>query len=460
MKMKKSIYIYLFTILTLSCKNEAPVIDYAVVLGKFENTSEDEIILSNMVDRKVSDTINVNPDGTFKDTIRLQKGHYYLKYDKSMSPIYIEEGYQLNITANVKYLDSTMNITGNGSEENLFLKERKNKVDEFDGDENFYMLNEEEFKEKIKQKKAIQDELIAENKKIAPQFKSSQKRDIEYEYLVALNNYESYHEYYTKKPDFKVSENFLDKTKTIAFDSEEDYSISRAYKNLVASHYIDEAKKMSESDSLPEDVARIIAYGKIPIEKIRTDLLNNAIFGITVTKHLNDYYGAFKTASTNQEQMKTIDAYYDKLKMIQVGEPSPKFHKYENYASGDSSLDDFKGKYVYIDVWATWCGPCLAQIPALKAIEKLYHDRNIEFVSISVDKSKDYEKWKTMIKERELGGVQLIADKDFESNFIKDYVIRGIPKFILLDPKGNIVNANAPRPSDKKLIDLFDELSI
>ena len=65
-----------------------------------------------------------------------------------------------------------------------------------------------------------------------------------------------------------------------------------------------------------------------------------------------------------------------------------------------------------------------------------------------------------MIEDKELGGVQLFADNDFQSKFIKDYVINGIPKFILLDPEGNIVTANAPRPSNSKLIELFNELKI
>ena len=65
-----------------------------------------------------------------------------------------------------------------------------------------------------------------------------------------------------------------------------------------------------------------------------------------------------------------------------------------------------------------------------------------------------------MIKEKELGGVQLFADNEFKSQFIKDYVINGIPKFILLDPSGHIVNANAPRPSSPELISLFDGLKI
>ena len=113
-----------------------------------------------------------------------------------------------------------------------------------------------------------------------------------------------------------------------------------------------------------------------------------------------------------------------------------------------------------MDIWATWCGPCIAEIPSLKETEKQYHNKNIEFVSISIDQIEDHEKWKKMIVDKELSGKQLFADNNWKSQFIQDYLIKGIPRFILLDPNGNIVSANAPRPSDKKLIALFTELKI
>uniref|UniRef100_UPI00404B529F TlpA family protein disulfide reductase n=1 Tax=Fluviicola sp. TaxID=1917219 RepID=UPI00404B529F len=139
------------------------------------------------------------------------------------------------------------------------------------------------------------------------------------------------------------------------------------------------------------------------------------------------------------------------------GKPSPLF-SYENHKGGTTSLTDFKGKYVYVDVWATWCGPCKAEIPSLKKMEEKYHEANIVFVSISVDTKKDYEKWKMFVTDKELGGVQLVADKDWSSDFVKAYLINGIPRFILIDPAGNVVQANAPRPSDPKLVTLLDGL--
>lgn len=171
------------------------------------------------------------------------------------------------------------------------------------------------------------------------------------------------------------------------------------------------------------------------------------------------------------QQTKQIDglikyisgSYEDKQYLNTVlvkGEISPKFAAYENFKGGTTSLEDLKGKYVYIDVWATWCGPCKAEIPFLKEVEKAYHGKNIEFVSISVDKAKAHEAWKQMVEEKELSGIQLFADNDWKSEFVQAYKINGIPRFILIDPQGNIVSADAPRPSSIDLKVLFDELKI
>jgi thiol-disulfide isomerase/thioredoxin len=131
---------------------------------------------------------------------------------------------------------------------------------------------------------------------------------------------------------------------------------------------------------------------------------------------------------------------------------------YKNHAGGTTKLEDFKGKYVYIDVWATWCGPCVQEIPSLKKVEEKYHNKKIVFVSISVDDAKDFEKWKTFVTEQQLAGVQLFSNKSWEDNFMKTYGVKGIPRFILIDPTGKIINPDAPRPSEPDLELLLDSL--
>lgn len=139
------------------------------------------------------------------------------------------------------------------------------------------------------------------------------------------------------------------------------------------------------------------------------------------------------------------------------GSLSPTF-EYDNYNGGKTKLEDFRGKYVYIDVWATWCAPCRAEIPFLKKLEEKYHQKNIVFLSLSIDQLKDVDKWRKLIKDKELGGVQVFADNDWNSQFVKDYNITGIPRFILIDPNGKIVKADAPRPSSPTIEAEFDAL--
>ena len=170
-----------------------------------------------------------------------------------------------------------------------------------------------------------------------------------------------------------------------------------------------------------------------------------------------------KAEKENNQQLYTTltenyEAQNNLKKNTAKGSPSPEFNNYENVQGGTNSLSDFKGKYVYIDVWATWCGPCKQQIPFLQSLEEEYHDKNIEFVSISIDQPNLKDTWKNMISNKNMSGVQLFANGD--QSFASAYQISGIPRFILIDPKGNIVEANAPRPSDKNLTTLFNGLGL
>ncbi len=184
------------------------------------------------------------------------------------------------------------------------------------------------------------------------------------------------------------------------------------------------------------------------------DLISNAL-DLDSTMMVNE-------VKSNKELITFLTANYEKkhrdIIAFAKGKPSPKFVNYENHKGGTTSLDDLKGKYVYVDVWATWCGPCKREIPFLKEVEKEFHGKNIEFVSISIDKKEAHQKWKDMVTEKELGGIQLYADNGWNSQFVRDYGIEGIPRFLLIDDKGNIVNADAPRPSNPKLKELLNGL--
>ncbi len=144
---------------------------------------------------------------------------------------------------------------------------------------------------------------------------------------------------------------------------------------------------------------------------------------------------------------------------LEAGNPSPEFIGYENILGGTTDLEDFRGKYVYIDLWATWCYPCRAEIPFLKKLESDFHDRNIEFVSISLDKPGAYDKWREMVSDLNLSGTQLYANGNaFKDPFAKAYDVRFIPRFLLIGPDGKIVEADAPRPSERSMRNFLTSL--
>lgn len=155
------------------------------------------------------------------------------------------------------------------------------------------------------------------------------------------------------------------------------------------------------------------------------------------------------------------------LANLEPGKQAPEFNNYENFKGGTNSLKDFRGNFVYIDVWATWCSPCIAQIPFIKQLEKDFKGKNLSIVSISTDDERRsggswqtaHDKWSKMVKEKDLSGIQLWAGKD-DVNFSKNYQINTIPRFILIDPEGKIINSNAMRPTNPKIKDYLYSIGV
>ncbi len=106
------------------------------------------------------------------------------------------------------------------------------------------------------------------------------------------------------------------------------------------------------------------------------------------------------------------------------------------------SLDKFKGKYVYIDLWASWCVPCIKEVPYLQELEKALENPNVVFVSISTDSTE--KPWRDRMKQHNMHGNQWL---NTDGKLCDKLNVSGIPHFLIYDKEGHLLTYNAPRPS-------------
>ncbi|MBL4642428.1 MAG: TlpA family protein disulfide reductase [Flavobacteriaceae bacterium] len=449
----KSHIVALFTIMLVivSCKNE-PQIEYAILHGKIKNPIGKTIHIEGNDGSNFSKSIALKEDGTFRDTVYAKPGYYTLKYHKLRIKYYLEPGFNLQTDINTEVVE----ISGKGAENSNYLASKGEIYSQILPDfVSLYSQEEAVFYNRITELKASWGNLIKNTPNLSKEFISFEQKSIHYYYLLNLERYAFYHGFFTGKKNIKVSEKFKTPLISVNFGNDKEFVFFTSYHDLVRQHY---ANRIRNEKNISVIFDEISAFKAPILKESLAKKFNNYILP---SEENNEalYNGVLRLSSNTAFKQELIKRYL-RIKPLAKGKTSPQFNTYKNHKGGTTSLEDLKGKYVYIDIWATWCSPCIREFPFLKKLEKDYRNKNITFVSISIDKAKDYDKWVQLVQDEALEGVQLFADNAYESKFIKEYVIDGIPRFILIDPEGKIIHGNAQRPSDPKLIEIFDQLGM
>ena len=229
------------------------------------------------------------------------------------------------------------------------------------------------------------------------------------------------------------------------------------------------SRKEFLEDSLQSDFTkRITGKSEIEIENLRSEYLSEYKKSMNfytreaiafADKH-NDLAGFYAVSTLDPEvSEQELIAYADKiksqfqdnvvvsqfleevekLKRLAVGQPAPLFESYtpENKTI---KLIDYRGKYVLVDFWASWCIPCRKENPNLVKIYHTYKDKGFDILSVSLDNNPG--SWMRAIDEDKLAWTNVSDLKAWSSSLIIDYRIKAIPSSVVLDPEGKIIAKN------------------
>jgi len=441
----KNLVLALSACALFSCQD--PVNNTVIITGTITEPLDETASISSK-DYRTSYTDSLDSEATFEIEFELDAPSYMnFIHGKESTAMYVRPGDSIRVNINPSEFDET--IKYKGSKASSFLAAKYLLEDNLDLRE-LYSLEEPDFLTAVDQASAQMNGLLDSIGECA--FKTEQKRVISLQWA---SKKLSYKKYYTNlgNGEIELSVNYfkfmedIDINDPSFLEDNNSYNFLKTYVSSNVSTDFDH-ELLSNFDFIARTFNNQTTKDKIAYDLLKDFIKNEVLEDGDV---IMEAYKALQSDSIKYNELNDL-----RIEMATFSPGRPAFDFTYPNVNGDSiSLSDFVGSLVYVDVWATWCGPCKREIPHLLELEKEYHGKNIIFLSVSVDEEKDYDTWKNMLVEKEMGGVQLFASG--WSKIAKDYKINGIPRFMLFDSNGNIINVRAPRPSNDGIRTLIDQ---
>lgn len=230
---------------------------------------------------------------------------------------------------------------------------------------------------------------------------------------------------------------FIDQQKQKGqFISQKDYDRLNQLRFYVYSSIAIDEEKSRESLNL------------LPNNPIKLALLYTYIETFTKEDSKKISTAVFESYLSNQEPWaKVLDEKYlemvatIKFKADPIGKPLPNhLANYQSIKGKSLDLNLFHGKHVLLDFWATWCLPCIAELPYLQEAYQNYQSKGFEIISISLDENE--ESFRNFISDRNIAWIQYYDGKGFRGDLVSAYGVTSIPVLYLVDPQGKVLSVN------------------
>lgn len=464
---KVHLLIAIIALICFGACNQKP--ETVIIEGKITNLSEPILYLPIQTDYSIYhiDTIRVEEDGSFyheTDKVTFPQKMSVSNRNIQYRDFFVAPGYHLTITGyGADFLTMIKSGKIEGAESNRYKMLYDSALVERMDMTRWYELKGDSLLRFIKDEKQLTDSL---EKVVFEKRNSSDPYLPDFGRMIYLDN-QFMRIYYilTGQSIGLISEEQADSFMTEVADKNilddlfnDDYLISESFKVWFLSQYFANfIKEDVQNDSTLKDTReyRLEKVNNTFDGKIRDLMLYKQletlmainILSLEQLEENKSLFDKYLAEINNPEYQQALQKMFNEkealLNKTQIGNEAPNF-TLNNEKGEPYSLTDFRGKVVYLDLWASWCGPCRQQVPALKELHEKYKDSD-EFMIVGVAVHDKPNEWKKALEEDKPEWLQLI---DENGDVARTYEANFIPRYILIDKNGNIADLNAPSPSN------------
>ena len=377
-----------------------------------------------------------------------------LYHGREALKLYVEGGDNISLTFKGRNLMGTYSLQGGKPEAVKYL----NTVRLIPLPDEDYALPFDEYKSRLEDKEKDALRLLkAGNLSSEGKFVAMEESRIKYSYGAALMMYPVGHMLMAEDFTYVPGEDYYDFVATYVVEDESLANLDEYREFIAEAMHLLDVRNRNLSEVYPKTVAQMkYAADNLSNPKVKEVMMHHMAtvyvdnFGVKDIDELQNLYYIYVK---DPALLSSYEAKCERWDLSRVGRISPDF-KAVDIDGKVWTLRDFRGKYVYIDMWATWCAPCRREMPYLKQLEESFADADIVFLGLSVDSDKS--KWEAMVKGGSLTGVQLYLGSG--SSFQEAYRAEGIPRFILLGKDGRIISNDMTRPSETSTFETLNTL--
>ncbi len=459
----RTIWIILIALLFAACSQEKKA-DFVTISGVVENPAGDEVEIFFYTDMVANNTesvkVSLDENNAFLAELPLESANFvYVHIPRRTLRLFLSPGADIQISFDASDMDQMPLLTGTGYLESRFLLEYNNEIEAKYG--MMAVLSKAGEKDPAAYTeyiKGIYEEAIsfmeqdARFEDLDPDFVSLMRASIRYEKYSRLMDFPPARAHFApERADEEIPDGFYDFLES-AKQFSDDYLRSRAYVSFLQSYLNFRVRQLEEEEPLDSwaqaqfDIAMEHFSGKSR-ELVLAQVVHSALnFGDF--KEATAMYEEFMAITEDDHMRKVVQETFEAAQVLAPGNPAPGFTLTD--INGETvSLEDFRGQVVYLDFWASWCGPCMQQVPYAKELKaRMAEHDDLVFLYISVDT--DEAAWRRTVDNHEIQGVHLNVS-GFDHPVPSSYNLRGVPTFYLIDREGMIFDNRPPRPNNERI---------